>query len=175
MRASALLSVSGQLGLRVVIVVSQNAALCLIQRRSELKPLAPCLEIWKRQSQAVGLPRQRHCGGQVGRRSQDAERPDAAGCRSQAAQPPCVYEPLSAQTVCKGARLVITEAKRHWCRPRSRAERWRRRRSCAWRARSQPCIRFPVSLEGKGPRRTTASKNGCDPSLSRLALPMRSL
>ena len=60
MRISPLTSVSIQLDLRLAIVVSQNAVLCLIQRRSELKPLVPRLEMWNRQSQAVGLPWRRH-------------------------------------------------------------------------------------------------------------------
>ncbi len=60
MRTSTLTSVSIQLDLRVVVVVSQNAVLCLIERRSELKPLAPRLEMWNRQTQAVGLPWRRH-------------------------------------------------------------------------------------------------------------------
>ena len=46
MRASTFVSFPTQLDLRIVIVVSQNAALCLNQRLSELKPSAPGLESW---------------------------------------------------------------------------------------------------------------------------------
>ncbi len=116
------------------------------------------------ESQAVGLHRWSHCGGQLGRSSRDPEWPDAAGCRSQAAQRPGAYQPPSTLTELRaphdhrgqaiGVDLEALPSMAKLCA----------KRSCAWRPRSRPYGRFPVSARGLGPRRTTAHKNGCDPN-----------
>ena len=111
MRASTLVSFCTQLDLRIVIVVSENAALCLNQRLSDPKLSASGLVSRSGQrSRCVLLDG--IFGREFGYDSRDAEKSTAIW----AALPSS--GPFGVQSV----RLVTTEAKQDQCRPQDRAK-----------------------------------------------------